>query len=70
MRKTLCAFALTLALSGVVLAGEMPQPPAPPPPGGGFVSQMPDDQTLSLQTADVTVTDYILDLMQDVLEIF
>jgi hypothetical protein len=69
MRKTLCAFALTLALSGVVLAGEMQNPPAPPP-GGGFVSQMPDDQTLSLQTADVTVTDYILDLMQDVLEIF
>jgi hypothetical protein len=46
----------------------MPNPA--PPPGGGFVSQMPDDQTLSLQTADVTVTDYILDLMQDVLEIF
>lgn len=70
MRKTLCAFALTLILSGAALAGEMQNPPPPPPPGGGFASQIPDDQTMSLQTADETVTDYIFDLMQDVLEIF
>lgn len=77
MRKTLCAFVLTLILSGVALAGEIPNgkndPPPPPPPGGGFASV--NDQTDIKQSLDETIlddsmTDYILSLMRDILALY
>jgi hypothetical protein len=76
MRKTMCAFALTLILSGSILAGEIPNggntppPPPPPPPTGEFVGENPDGRALALQTSDETVTEYILNLIQNVLTLY
>ena len=74
MRKTLCAFALTLVLSGAVWAGEMqaPVPPPPPPSGNALIIENPADvQNSTTQTSEETITGYILDLLiQDMLAIY
>lgn len=74
MRKTICALTLTLILSGVTLAGEMPNggttPPPPPPPQGRTIGEMPNGQEITLQTSDETVADFILNLLENILTIY
>lgn len=74
MRKTLCAFALTLILSNAALAGEIPNgktnPPPPPPFVEETVGETPNEQALTEQTSDETVTDFLLNLVQSVLAIY
>ncbi|GEM_PF-5635811 len=77
MRKTLCAFALTLMLCVATLAGEIPNgggtppPPPPPPPGGEMFGNQPTIvQTLEEYGYDETVTDSILSLIQNVFALY
>jgi hypothetical protein len=74
MRKTLCAFALTLVLSSAVWAGEIPYPAPPPPPPGGnalIIEDPTNVQDSTAQTPEETLTEYILNLLlQDILAIY
>jgi len=79
MRKTLCAFALTLMLCVATLAGEMPTggnpPPPPPPPPAAAPADGTSIEPLILQTSeepneDETITGVILNLFQSMLALY
>ena len=55
MRKTIYVFALLLALTGSVYAGEMPQPIAPPTPTTVVPGEMPQPLTQSIVAVIATV---------------